>query len=179
MGVLGFDPSLTSSGFAYRDRDGEFHTGRIKAANIRGPERLDFIRYSFLDLLGRVATAADSNVDLIAYEGYAMGGRAGRGRLFDIGELGGVLKLVAWQRGVDVLLIPPSNLKQFATGKGKADKLEVAKAIAETWGYNIPQNDEADAFILLMMGEAFLRTRRPRVSTKARALKGCQFSKGR
>jgi len=175
--VLGFDPSLASSGFAYQDEEG-CHTGRITSKKLRGVERLDFIQRSFLELMDKVYVLT-GRLDLIVYEGYAMGTMGGKGRFFDIGELGGVLKLVAWDMGVDVLLVPPSNLKQFATGKGNAKKEQVIQAVADVWGYDVPQNDEADAFALLKMGEAYLAARKPRASHRAKALQSCMLLKGR
>jgi len=168
MPVLGFDPSLVSSGFAYVDAEGQYRTGRIRTGPLRGAERLDFIERSVVTIFDGIP-----DLVLVAYEGYAMGGKTARGRLFDIGELGGVLKLLAWRRGVEVLLVPPTNLKQFATGSGRADKAAVIAAIARTWGYNVPCDDEADAFVLLKMGQAYMAPRRPRSAIKAKALLGC------
>jgi Holliday junction resolvasome RuvABC endonuclease subunit len=155
MNILGFDPSLVSSGFSYVDSDGEVHTGRIRTKKLRGMPRIAFIRDSFKDLLVQAGTP-----ELIAYEGYAMGVKGGRS--FDMGEGGGVIKLFAYEAGIDVLLIPPSNLKQFTTGKGVADKPTMAAAIRRVYGYSIEQNDEADAFALMKMGEAYISRRSAR-----------------
>lgn len=173
MTVLGFDPSLTCSGFAYEQEDG-VHTGTIRSQSLRGAERLDFIEKTFISLLYEVKPS------LIAYEGYAMGGPQGKGRLFDIGELGGVLKLVAARRSIPVFLVPPANLKQFATTKGNAKKPQVMKAIAELWKYSIKQDDEADAFVLMKMGEAFLNKRKLRTYDEKRrgSLAKCQVVPG-
>lgn len=180
MTVLGFDASLTSSGFAYTDSTGEVHTGRIKSGDLRGVERLSFIRDSFLKILYAAPDAKVSPFKLIALEGYSMGGKAKRGRLFDMGELGGVLKLVAIERGFDIILIPPTNLKKFATESGAAKKPIVIDYIAQVWGYDIRQHDEADAFVLMKMGEAFLSSRKLRVYSEARrqALANCSFLVG-
>ena len=172
--VLGFDPSLTSSGFSYTDVDGKVHTGVIKPKSIRGVERLIFIR----DSLASILKVQDFR--LIAYEGYSMGGRNQVGRFFDIGELGGVLKSFAIERGFDILLVPPTNLKQFATERGNAKKPDITQAVASVWGYNVKQNDEADAFILMKMGEAYLSRRVCRAYSQVRreSLTKCSKIKG-
>jgi crossover junction endodeoxyribonuclease RuvC len=171
---LGFDPSLTSSGFAYTDADGEIHTGTIRGDNIRGIDRLLFIRQSFAKLLNMQPDP------LVVYEGYAMGGKGQRGRFFDMGELGGVLKSFAIEAGFDILLVPPSNLKMFATERGNAKKPEISAAIAEIWGYRVKQDDEADAFVLMKMGEAFRDRRRHRTYSEIRrnSLLKCQLIRG-
>ena len=84
-------------------------------------------------------------------------GIRGGGRVFDIGELGGILKLLAWEQGVNLLIVPPSTLKQFITGKGNATKPEMSQALATKYNYDVVQNDECDALCLLLMGDAYLR----------------------
>ena len=153
-GLLGFDPSLVSSGFAYSDIEGRVHTGRILPKKLKGTERLVFIRQKLEILLDT------TKAEMLIYEGYSMGSK-GRS-VYDIGELGGILKTKAFERGVEVLLVPPASLKQFATGKGNADKDKVIASVASNWGFNIPHNDEADAFALLKFGEAYRNQRKRR-----------------
>ena len=88
---------------------------------------------------------------LMVIEGYAM---MAKGRVFNIGELGGVLKLVAWEYDVDILVVPPTTLKKFCTGKGNANKEAMLKAVHNKWGYLTFFNDEADAYALYRFGEA-------------------------
>ncbi len=148
MPVLGFDPSLTSSGFAYQDPETwEVTSGLIKPPT-RGVERLEFIR-------NELRTLCDlCNPSMIVYEGYSMGSHTGRA--FDIGELGGVLKMFAFGNGYPVLLVPPTVLKKFVTGKGNASKEEVILKLYKRFGYEAPQNDEADAIGLYLFGEAYM-----------------------
>ena len=177
MRLIGIDPSLTSTGFAYTDKNGDIHTGRILPKNMRGPERLYFIKYHVGKLLDDLFGLLGGPVQSIIYEDYAMGGKTNKGRLFSIGELGGVLKTLAWERGMDVLLVPPSSLKLFATGKGNADKEEVMDAIAKRYSYSVTQNDEADAFILMKMGQLYY-SGRSRVGSIGRGLDGCTLIEG-
>lgn len=172
--VLGFDPSLTSSGFSYYTAEGQLVTGRIRPKKLRGLERLDYIADTFTKLLDGLVIQHRCS-PLLVYEGYAMGLRGTPGRFFDMGELGGVLKLIAYQKRVDVLLVPPSNLKKFATGKGDADKPMVMAAVAENWGASFKYNDEADAFALMRMGMAYMSRRPPRESYRRDALGNCKL----
>ncbi len=174
---LGFDPSLVSSGFAFRDVEFKPHTGLIKPNKLRDSARLSFIKDSFTRIMLDASDGMDGHVPVIAYEGYAMGRRPNISRQFSTGELGGVLKLLAWGAGVDVLLVPPSSLKLFAAGYGNADKGDIIKAVAEKHGYSIKQHDEADAFMLMLLGEAFL-SKRNRAGHVRRAIAGCQLIEG-
>jgi crossover junction endodeoxyribonuclease RuvC len=155
---LGYDPSLTSSGYCFKTDEG-YQVGRILPKKFRGAERLDFITEQLLKLV------YDHDIEVIFMEGYSMGSpqRGGAvGRAFDIGELGGVVKLLAYRGGVDLVLVPPAVLKKFATGKGNAKKPEMIAAVRKVWGMDIPQDDMADAFLLYQFGEPYLNHRKRR-----------------
>ncbi len=174
INVIGLDLSLNSSGYAYRsDEVGRLPTittGRIKPGKRRGMERLHFNRQK----LGETVADAERRLDpehvrpmpitLAVIEGYAMGygGKGTPGRVFNIGEWGGVARLFLYDQDIPMLIVSPSSLKIFATGNGHAEKPEIVQAITELWGYDVPQDDEADAFVLMMLGEAYLSKRKAR-----------------
>jgi Holliday junction resolvasome RuvABC endonuclease subunit len=161
--VIGIDPSLNSTGYAYRyQRDGtaELYTGHIDPRSLRGPYRLAYVR----NQMARVLDAAQPQ--LAVYEDYAMG--AGKGprsnNAFHLGELGGVLKTLLWERGVDILLVSPGTLKKALTGNGHADRGVKGKpmmraALAARYGVKLMQDDEADGFALLALGERWAGSR--------------------
>ncbi|GAG13860.1 unnamed protein product, partial [marine sediment metagenome] len=47
-----------------------------------------------------------------------------------------------------VNFIPPIWVKMWVTGKAKADKAVIMKAVLKKWGQDFETNDEADAYIL-------------------------------
>jgi len=182
--ILGVDPSLTSTGYAYRDLEGKVKTGRIVPGDLQGPWRLSYIRKRMEAIL----LACEPK--LIVYEGYAMGFGSKRnpGRVFDIGELGGVLKLLFWERGIDVVLVSPSTLKMTVAGKGTLSKgikgkRELQAAIKRRFDLDVSQSDEADAAGLMIVGE--LLTGSPtipqnvRQSLRLAGLAKCETTKGR
>lgn len=172
MRILALDASLTSSGYAYCI-DGEEATGTIRPKDRRGPERLNYLSIEVDKLIFQVCPR------LFVIEGYAMGYARGqsRSRPFDIGEGGGVLKLLAYRRKIPILIVPPSNLKLFATGKGQGvDKDAVRIAMGRLSGRLFANSDESDAYALLQLGIAFYDARRrPRLKShyKNVALCGC------
>ena len=89
----------------------------------------------------------------VAIEGYAMGIRGGRS--FTIGELGGVVKEHFRQRGIDVYIVPPNNLKKFISGKGTGDKDMVRLELYKKYGLELPTNDEVDAAVLALMAHSY------------------------
>ncbi len=178
MNVIGIDPSLTSTGLAYREQ------GKVKAycignPKLKGVERVRFVRNAVANALDRFTP------DLVALEGYALGFRGKSNTIFDIGELGGAIKLLILERGIDILLVPPTNLKLFATGSGRPKgkgKEPVMLAIGERLGVKFSTSDQYDAAGLLVMGEQYhrkdskisLRGRSVILATHERkALNGC------
>lgn len=165
--VLGVDPSLTSTGYAYRV-NGQVVTGTISAPKgMVGPERLAFARAAMIEIVCNAAP------DLVVYEDYAKGIGGGKGkqvgRTFDIGELGGVFKTLFWEEAIPIMLVSPTSLKKAIAGRGDADKAvtingkkvkdkskpEMRAALNRTFGVQLlpHQGDEADACGLMLMGE--------------------------
>lgn len=151
--VLGLDVSLNSTGYAYR-KNGEVLVGTITNNSLLGPARLSHAAYRFEELLD------ESGCTHLLIEDYAF---AGKGRIAHLGEMGGVLRLAAYRRGgMTIASLPNGTLKLVFTGKGrhapgkdKKARGEMSKYILNHYGYDILQNDEADAFALLVVGEAF------------------------
>lgn len=168
--VMGIDPSLTSLGLAYRN-NGKVLSFCIGGKGRKGMDRIRYIRDA-------VSNALDQHSPtVVAFEGYALGFRGKSNTIFDLGELGGTLKLLILERGIDILLIPPTSLKLFATGKGNADKEQVSVAIGKSLGVSFSTSDQYDAAGLLMMGEMYYsknRTRRGVIPAhREQSLKAC------
>lgn len=73
-----------------------------------------------------------------------------------IGELGGVIRVMLTEVGIKWIEVNPSLVKKFATGRGNAKKEEIAIAIYKRWGREFLSNDEADAFVLAVIGQALV-----------------------
>lgn len=151
--LLAVDQSLTSSGYAYYDENDTMRVGRIMPKTLRGVQRLQFIENAFADLMMK------ANADVVAMEGYSMGSR---GRVFDIGELGGVIKLCAYEMGVPILIVPPMTLKGWVTGKGNADKKKMIAAVKKRWYDDVTSDDVADAIALLHFGQLYVEQKNKR-----------------
>jgi crossover junction endodeoxyribonuclease RuvC len=135
--IAALDLSLTSTGVAFTD--GSLCT--IKAKRV-GTERLDWLE--------REIWFCVADADVVVLEGYSFGSK-GRS-LFQIGELGGVVRLKLWREGIAFAEVPPTVLKKLATGKGNASKDEVFAAAIRRLDYQGCSNDEADALWLRHAG---------------------------
>jgi len=140
--IVGIDASLTGTGVAMLN--GSLRTERIESKKT-GVLRLIEIR----DRAKEIVRGAD----LVVIEGYAY---AMANQAHQMGELGGVLRVMLVEAGVLWIEVNPSQVKKFATGKGNAKKEEIAVSIYKRWGREFQTNDEADAFVLVMIGRAYL-----------------------
>jgi crossover junction endodeoxyribonuclease RuvC len=169
--VLAIDPSLASLGYAYTLDGGKTSfTGTVKAGKLKGAPRLLHVHARITEIICQVQPA------LVSYEGYSMGKI--RPYALDRAELGGLIKKELYDRKIPILLVPPTSLKLYATGKGNADKPEVMAQMGASRGVDFTSDDEADAYGLLLMGLASLSSRnRPRDPRhyKHRALQGCKL----
>lgn len=90
----------------------------------------------------------------VVLEGYAMGAI---GSVFDIAEMGGLVKKKLFDEGFDsfdkknFFIIPPTSLKGYICGKGNAKKEEMQKAIFLNYGIPFENDNEADAYALARM----------------------------
>lgn len=135
--ILGLDLSLTAPGMAMVDGIEVMHP------KTRGVQRLILIRDWVLDGVGARTT-------VVYLEGYAYGRH---NQAHQLGELGGVIRVALAERGVDVAVVPPATLKQFATGKGNAGKPQMLLAALKA-GYSDDSADDnaIDAYWLRQFG---------------------------
>ncbi|MFK0015807.1 hypothetical protein [Streptomyces sp. NPDC091027] len=88
-------------------------------------------------------------IDVVAMEGYAAGAKFGRELA---GELGGAIKLalldVLKQPACYPLIIAPTKLKKYCTGRGTASKAEMLLGVYKKWGVTYSDDNLADAHSL-------------------------------
>lgn len=148
--IIGLDLSLRHTGYALcGDGRAIKEAGTVKPPKgLRGPARLNYIG-------SRVEHTINKNpVHLVVIEGYSMGSR---GLSYDIGELGGVVRLAVWKKGVDALVVPPTVLKKHATGKGSASKEDMLSSVQVH--YATSNDNVADAVLLGLLGRDYLKAR--------------------
>lgn len=136
--IVALDLSLTGSGWA----NGRKH-GVIKPKRM-GVERLAFIRATVENIVGENRAAG------VVLEGYAFGAH---NKAHQIGELGGVIRLLLHDLGVPFVEVPPKSLKKFATGTGNAPKDAMIAHAIRTFGFDGSDNNEADAWLLWHMAQ--------------------------
>lgn len=139
MRYLGVDPSLNGTGLCSITDDGSVvHLATVDPGEARSEARLDIVERavkSFLDQGGAV-------VAIEAYAYHAVGDQ-----VFQLGEVGGVVRLLAFRSGIPYFVVNPMLLKKFATGSSSAEKDDMIAA-AKALGARPGDDNQADAFFL-------------------------------
>lgn len=142
---LGLDLSLTGTGIVVLDENNQVAHSETVKNKAKGMERLQIIRNRVNEVLIKFPPFC------ICVEGYAMGSRSGQA--FSIGELGGVIKLLLFENGYNPYLVPPTRLKKFVVGGGKAEKDMIMMKVFQRWGWEASDNNTADAFSAAMLAK--------------------------
>lgn len=135
--VVGIDVSLTNTALYFGTGSYE----EVKGGKERAATRLRTMYDKILAHLKKYKPK------VAVIEGYAFGARSRQHRL---GEIGGVVRLACVQAGVETIYeVPPTTLKKFFTGSGKAQKEDMqAEALKRRLFSSLPENDLADASAL-------------------------------
>ncbi|MEY4581469.1 MAG: hypothetical protein RL701_6172, partial [Pseudomonadota bacterium] len=116
-----------------------------------GIARLRYLRDTLAAELD--ACSRDLAPGVLMIEGYAYGAKCSREAL---GELGGIYRMLAFERGWTIVVVPPSVLKLYVCGKGTAPKELMMLEVFKRWGYSAPDNNAADAHALMRLGVDYL-----------------------
>lgn len=140
MRIVALDVSLTRTGWASQSGSGVI----APPATMRGTERQRWI----VDRICGVVFQGLA-MPLVVIEGYSFGSK-GRA-VFDIAELGGIIRYTLADCPCTVVEVPPSCLKKYATGKGNAPKELVLVEAVKRLGYQGSDHNVSDALWLLEM----------------------------
>ena len=139
--IISIDQSLTCTGVCLMMKCGQYHTLCIKPGKLRGVERLEFIKEmlenKILGLFGKITNGT--------IEGYSYGSV---GRTFELGELGGMIKMLFKEYKISFEVIPPTVWKKTIVGKGNANKSTVRWKVEKQYGHVFKTQDECDAWCM-------------------------------
>lgn len=144
MNIAAFDLSLTGTGFARAEGDKtSFDTLRPPKGVANGMARLHWILRS---VYSRAETA-----DLVVFEGLSYGSNDPSAQ--ERSGLAYLIRYELWYNQRPFILVPPSTLKKFVTGKGNAEKSIVIREVFRRYGCECGNDNEADACGLAVIGK--------------------------
>lgn len=136
---VGIDQSYSGFAIAIIDKKDNYLITVYKSP-LRGVDRL-------YDLHDHITSSLQHiNVEDVAIEGYAFGSQMAN----MLGELGGVVKLTLKLVGPWYpLIVPPTVLKKYVTGKGQGvSKSQIMLHVYKKWGVELNDDNAADAYAL-------------------------------
>lgn len=142
--ILGLDLSTCAGAAVVDHRKVVLHSETIQFKKLTGEPRINAIAARVMDLISHHTPA------LIVLEDYAVGRFAGAA-IVSI-SIGSVVRFLLWQNEIPFIVVSPTALKKFVTGKGNAKKENMILEVYKRYGYTAPTNDEADAVGLAMLG---------------------------
>lgn len=144
---IGIDQSYT--GFAITAYNSGGHYTTVYKSSKRGVDRLLDIQSHMREQLH------DFKIKDVSMEGYAFGSQMSN----MLGELGGMVKMTLKDDfGVYPLIVPPTSLKKYVTGKGNTQKNQMLMHVYKKWDVEFDDDNAADSYALarLVAGEASL-----------------------
>lgn len=132
--VVGLDLSLSATGIAYSDGS----TFTVK------PESSSDARLA--EIRAEVRTAVFAAHLVVIEDGVHRSPAA-----FDLGMVHGAIRTIL-QTGPPYLLVPPSTLKKFATGRHNATKPDMRMALYQRTGVDLRDDNQVDAAWLRYAG---------------------------
>lgn len=152
MRIAAFDLSLTATGWA--TSDGLNHQfGVVDVGKLTGMLRLDHIMNTVVGATHSNPTAS-SMADLILFEDLSFGSNDPSAQ--ERAGLAYIIRRELWlrRRETPYILVAPSALKKFVTGKGNAKKELMMLEVFKRFGIDTSDNNIADAVGLMHIGLA-------------------------
>ena len=136
---VGVDQSYSGFAITLLREDGTSLTTVYKAEGL-GVKRLYSIQEHLIKTLVQQSAILD-----VAMEGYAFGSQMAN----MLGELGGAVKLALYFLGHCPLVVPPTSLKKYVTGKGQGiPKSQMVLHVYKQWGVEFSDDNAADSYAL-------------------------------
>ena len=147
--VLGIDPSLSCTGLAIVSGGQLRDAGVVKGGELRGAERLAHIYDGVTAWLQRLPHLDVS----VAIEGYAFGSKYEREAM---GEVGGVVRLAVYRRGLPYVDIAPASWQSQLLGKPVEKNLRgyliTQRYVVAIGEMGFESFDEVEAFAIALAG---------------------------
>ncbi len=165
MKLVALDLSLSATGWAIGSAPGSIAWGTLITR--KGPD--DMARLA--EIRDRVLAICE-DADLIIMEGLSFGSNDPGAQ--ERTGLAYLIRMPLWQRGSRFVLVAPSTLKKWSTGKGSAPKELVIKEVYKRWGHDVADNNQADAVGLIYLGMAIVGEFQPTIDAQRQVLDALQ-----
>ena len=151
MIVLGVDPGLCHPAFVLIDEKLKIIDSCVYEIKDKGEKRKRKILLKLIEVLNNY------KIDLIVLEGYSYMSTRNMKSLLETAESTGLLKYWIAKQNIPLLIIPPTQWKKYALGKGNVKKDMIPKQAYKIFKVDFNSADEVDAFCIATVGVGFLK----------------------
>ena len=165
MNVMSLDLSLNGTGVCvYVEQANVMETFLIKTSDLKDhmTKILRIKRLIFKNI-------KEFNIRKVFIEGQSYGSR-GRATL-SIAQLHGVIMYCLLKKSIKYELIPPTKVKKYISGKGNCKKSLILKSLYKYYGFDIDQEDMADAVAVMLTGIKMKRMNKQSRCVKVQEMK--------
>ncbi len=154
MKVLGLDLSLTGTGVAAIE-DGKLLSSSLIRSKPSGPRPKDETK-RILGIVEEITKKIDEfEPELVVIEGLAFMARNSTA-LVQLAGLNYLIRSLLYSRDIKFLIVAPSTLKKFITGKGNSQKDVMMLETYKQYGISLLDDNLVDAHGLAQVGSAVL-----------------------
>ena len=154
MGVLGLDLSLVGTGCIVIESN-KVKLSRLITSKPSGKKPIDELK-RLLGIVDKIRSIIIKNdIDLICIEGIAFMAR-NSGALSQLSGLNYLVRNIAYDDDVKFIIVPPTMLKKFVTGKGNCAKELMLLETYKRYGISFSDNNLCDAYGLAKIAEAIV-----------------------
>lgn len=147
--IIALDLSLTDTGIAWWVLGDNSSLGFTNIATTEtGPARLVAIRNAISVLSQNFPRPMLAFIENYAY---SKGNQA-----HQMGELGGVIRTSLYDKDISYIVVSPTTIKKFLTGKGNAPKNVMLKDLYKHFKIDVDNDNEADAITLALLAKAYV-----------------------
>lgn len=145
---IGLDLSLTATGIDAITPLGKLlFSESLLSKKRRGLPRLEWISNGIIEIL-------DPFTDFLCIiEGFSFGSKGQA--VFDLGMLGGIVRMDLYRLGIPFATVPPNSLKKFVTGNGNAGKPKMLEMTFRNFGVGsevLKDDNQVDGYGLAQFG---------------------------
>lgn len=163
--IIGVDLSLTATGMCASGGPSTISPPK----GMTGMERLNWLQAVIRGcILSPEETEEEHRQTLVVFEGLSYGSNDPSAQ--ERAGLAYLLRHALYTRGVPYLLVPPTTLKKFVTGKGNAEKSLMLLEVYKRFGVSAANDNEADAVGLYYIGMAYAGQREPTTDAQREVL---------
>lgn len=163
--IIGVDLSLTATGICGRGGPDTISPPK----GMTGMERLNWMLTVIRGcILSPEETEEEHRQTLVVFEGLSYGSNDPSAQ--ERAGLAYLLRHALYTRGVPYILVPPTTLKKFVTGKGNAEKSLMLLEVYKRFGITAANDNEADAVGLYHVGMAYAGKREPTTDAQREVL---------